>query len=107
MDELRILYVTTGDKDEARRIGNVLVSEKLCACVNILDPMESLYWWEGEVQSDKETVLIVKTTHPLVHEVTNTIKKLHSYDVPCVISLPLSSEEGNPEYLHWLRTSVS
>lgn len=106
MDELRMLYVTTGNRDEARRIGKVLVEEKLCACVNILDPMESLYWWDGEVQNDKETVLIVKTTRELVAEVTQTIKNLHSYDVPCVISLPLSAEEGNLEYLTWIRKSV-
>ncbi|REL39318.1 divalent-cation tolerance protein CutA [Rhodohalobacter sp. SW132] len=101
-----MLYVTTGNRDEARRIGKVLVEEKLCACVNILDPMESLYWWNGEVQNETETVLIVKTTQKMVSEVTKRIKKLHSYEVPCVISLPLSSEEGNPEYISWIRKSV-
>lgn len=107
MESLRILYVTTKNRDEARQIGGELVREKLCACVNIIENMESMYWWKGDVQNDKETVLLVKTTAAMVEEVTRSIKKLHSYDVPCVISMPLSSEEGNHEYLSWIRKSVS
>lgn len=107
MDDPRILYVTTANKQEARQLGSVLVKNKLCACVNILEGMESLYWWEGEVQSDRECILLVKTTKKMVPKVTKTIKKHHSYDVPCVISLPLSAGEGNPEYLQWLRDAVN
>lgn len=107
MDQLRILYVTTKNRDEARNIGSLLIRQKLCACVNILDGMESMYWWDGEVQSDTECVLLVKTTSDQVPAVTETILDLHSYDVPCVISLPLSADEGNEEYLQWIRDSVA
>jgi periplasmic divalent cation tolerance protein len=103
----RILYITTGSRDEAREIGETLVKEKLCACVNILSDMESLYWWEGEVQNDFECILLVKTTADFVDRVTERVKDLHSYDVPCVISLPLSPNEGNSEYLDWLERCVS
>ncbi|WP_340104088.1 divalent-cation tolerance protein CutA [Rhodohalobacter sp. 8-1] len=106
MTHLRILYVTTENRDEARNIGSVLVQQKLCACVNILDGMESIYWWDGEVQSDTECVLLVKTTAEYVPAVTETILDLHSYDVPCVISLPLAADEGNEEYLQWIQNSV-
>ncbi|MFO7847917.1 MAG: divalent-cation tolerance protein CutA [Balneolaceae bacterium] len=107
MENLRILYVTTSSKQQARDIGSVLVKNKLCACVNIIDGMESLYWWNGEVQSDNECVLLVKTTQEMVPKVTQSIKSHHSYDVPCVISLPLSVKEGNADYLNWLRDSVA
>lgn len=107
MEHLRILYVTTENREEARTIGSALVQQKLCACVNILEGMESMYWWDGEVQTDTECVLLVKTTTELVSAVTETILDLHSYDVPCVISLPLSDNEGNREYLQWIRNSVT
>lgn len=107
MENLRILYVTTSSKQQARDIGSVLVKNKLCACVNIIDGMESLYWWNGEVQSDNECVLLVKTTQEMVPKVTQSIKSHHSYDVSCVISLPLSVKEGNADYLNWLRDSVA
>ena len=103
----RILYITTGNRDEARKIGEALVKEKLCACVNIINNMESLYWWEGEIQNDSECILLVKTTADFVDRVTERVKELHSYDVPCVISLPLSSGEGNSDYLEWIEKCMS
>ena len=106
MGEPRLLYVTTETRDEARSIGEILVNRKLCACVNILDGMESMYFWEGEVQSGKECILIVKTTSVYVEEVTSAILEHHSYEVPCVISLPFSETEGNSEYLQWIKNSV-
>ena len=60
MDQPKLLYVTAANREEARRIGEILVQQKLCACVNILDGMESMYWWDGEVQSDTECVLLIK-----------------------------------------------
>lgn len=107
MDNPRILYVTTGNRAEARSIGELLVEERLCACVNIINNMESVYWWNGKIQSDKECILLVKTTENLVARVTEKIKQLHSYDVPCVISLPLSADEGNQEYIEWIFDCVS
>lgn len=106
MGEPRLLYVTTENRDEAKSLGEILVSRKLCACVNIMDGMESMYVWEGEVQSSKECILLVKTTSLYVQEVTSAILEHHSYDVPCVISLPLSETEGNSEYLQWIKHSV-
>jgi len=106
MSEPTILYVTTADRDEARKIGGHLVKEKLCACVNILDGMESVYWWDGELQYGSECVLLVKTLANQTEEITLQIKKLHSYDVPCVVSLPLTPDAGNSDYLNWIRQSV-
>jgi periplasmic divalent cation tolerance protein len=92
--------MTMESKEQAREIGKVLVEERLVACVNIIEGMNSMYWWEGKVRQDSETVLIAKTKSALVAELTERVKKLHSYDVPCVVSLQLL--EGNQEFLDWI-----
>jgi periplasmic divalent cation tolerance protein len=103
--EYRSVYITTSDKDEARRIGKQLVADRLAACINVLDGMNSMYWWEGEIQDDQEAVLIAKTRKDLMPDLIEKVKQLHSYDVPCVVSLPIM--EGNPDYLQWIRTETS
>ena len=103
---LRIVYVTTKDRDEARAIGKTLVEEKLAACANIVEGMESIYRWEGSVTSDKECILILKTTYSNMTRLTKRVKELHSYDIPCVLSVNVAEQEGNPEYLNWIQNSV-
>ncbi|MDR8394166.1 divalent-cation tolerance protein CutA [Aliifodinibius sp. S!AR15-10] len=99
---LRLVYITTKDKDEARKIGRSLVEEKLAACVNIIDGMESIYRWKGKVEEAKEAILIAKTPYHNVKPLTQRVKDLHSYNCPCVISLTLTEQEGNEDYLRWL-----
>jgi periplasmic divalent cation tolerance protein len=99
---LRLVYITTKDKKEAKSIGKTLVEEKLAACVNITDGMESIYRWNGEIVEDKEAILIAKTPYHNVKELTERVKELHSYECPCVISLQLTEQEGNEEYQQWL-----
>ena len=98
-----IVYITTKDEDEAKKIGKALVEEKLVACVNI-HPVNSIYRWEGEIQEESEIAMLVKTKTDLVGEVINRVKELHSYQVPCVVSLPI--EKGNPDYLQWIEEST-
>ena len=102
--DLRFVYITCKDADEARRIGKTLVEQRLAACANVLDGMTSFYWWEGQVQDDREAVLIVKTRSDLMEELTDRVCQLHSYDLPCVVGLPFS--EGNPEYLAWVQAET-
>lgn len=99
---LRFVYITTSNKQEAREIGHLLVEEKLASCVNIVDGMEAIYRWKGEIVEDQETILIAKTPYHNVNELTERVKELHSYDCPCVISLQFTEQEGNEEYQHWL-----
>lgn len=99
---LRLVYITTKDKQEAKTIGKKLVQEKLAACVNIMDGMEAIYRWEGEIVEDEETILIAKTPYHNVAELTKRVKELHSYECPCIISLQLTEQEGNEEYQQWL-----
>jgi len=103
---LRLIYITTKDKEEAKKIGSALVKEKLAACANIIDGMESVYRWKGKVETDTECILIAKTNNQNVRKLTERVKELHSYDVPCVISLTITEQEGNEEYLDWLTNSV-
>jgi len=94
------LYVTTASGEEAAAIGRALVSERLAACANVLPGITSLYWWEGSLQEENEAVLVAKTRNDLVEAAINRIKKLHSYDCPCVVALPIS--EGNADFLDWI-----
>ena len=92
--------MTCGSLDEARKIGEMLLEKNLAACVNILEGMHSLYRWNGAMQEDQETVLIAKTRHELVNELTEAVQSIHSYDCPCIIELPI--QQGNPEFLQWI-----
>ncbi len=98
------VYMTAGTLDEARRIGRFLVTENLAACVNLIDGMESLYVWDGELQEDQEAVLIAKTTTERLPDLVAAVKRLHSYDCPCIVALPI--EGGNPDFLDWVSDAV-
>jgi periplasmic divalent cation tolerance protein len=99
--KLHLVYMTAANEDQAKQIGKVLVEERLAACINILTPMTSLYWWNGKIQEDQETVLIAKTRESLVATLTARVKALHTYDCPCIVSFPL--EKGSEEYFQWLQ----
>lgn len=103
---LRLVYVTTKNRDEAKSIGETLVKEKLAACANILDGMESIYRWNGSIEIDQETILLIKSTYNNLPHLTDRVKELHSYDVPCIISFNIAEQEGNADYLEWLLNSV-
>lgn len=95
------VYMTCATAQEAEDIGTVLVERRLAACVNILGPVRSLYWWEGRVERGDEVALIAKTRTELVPELTEAVRAMHGYDVPCVAAL--SIEGGNPDFLAWIR----
>lgn len=100
-----LVYITTGDAEEAREIGGELVMRHLAACVNIFDKMESLYWWEGKLETSTEVVLLAKTVPALVDKLIQTVKNLHSYDCPCIVAL--ESKEGNEEFFDWVKSYTS
>jgi periplasmic divalent cation tolerance protein len=102
---LRLLYVTTSNKKEAQKIGRALVEQNLAACANIIDGMESIYKWDGEIREDQECVLLIKTHFSRVRKVTRLVKDMHSYEVPCIISLTITEDEGNAEYLEWVENN--
>lgn len=99
------IYVTAPSEDVARLIADRLVSEKLAACANILPGMTSVYRWQGEIEQSKETVLILKTRADLFASVEQRIKKLHPYDAPCIVALPI--EMAHVPFLKWLEHETS
>ncbi|MFC1698815.1 divalent-cation tolerance protein CutA [Candidatus Omnitrophota bacterium] len=100
MAKLNLVYITAKDKEEARKIGQVLVEERLVACVNIVEKINSMYWWEDQIQDDTEAALVAKTKEALVPEVIARVKSVHNYSCPCVISLPI--QDGNKDFLDWI-----
>ena len=101
----KILVLTTAaSKEEASKIGRLLVERLLAACVNVVPQMTSIYRWEGEIEEAEEWLLIVKTTRGAFERVRDAIKELHSYDVPECIAI--SIESGSMEYLSWIGDSV-
>jgi periplasmic divalent cation tolerance protein len=98
--EFLFVYVTCKDRNEALNVGRAVVEARLAACANIIDGMDSIYWWKGELQVEKEAILIMKSRRDLFTELTEKVKSKHSYEVPCVVALPI--ETGNEDYLNWL-----
>lgn len=103
--ELRFVYMTAASREEAKRIGRTLVEERLAACANVLDGMESVYWWQGRLTEEREAVLVAKTRADLVAALTERVRALHSYTVPCVVALPIL--DGNPAYMEWLANETA
>ncbi|GAB4505998.1 MAG: divalent-cation tolerance protein CutA [Anaerolineales bacterium] len=95
-----VAFVTAASTDEATRIAQALVEERLAACVNVVAPIVSVYRWEGQVQQDAEVLLVIKTTDARLPDLIQRVKALHSYQVPEVIALPVA--DGSPDYLRWL-----
>jgi periplasmic divalent cation tolerance protein len=102
--KINFIYMTVGSKEEARKIGKALVTAGLAACVNILDNMNSFYVWQGELQDDTEVVMIAKTTEDRVAQLIKKVESLHSYDCPCIVSLPVTG--GHQPFLDWIATEV-
>ncbi|MDI6902960.1 MAG: divalent-cation tolerance protein CutA [Methanocellales archaeon] len=96
-----MVYITTSSLDEAKFIGRTLVKERLVACANIF-PITSIYHWDG-MQEAEEVVLLAKTTTENVKRIEQRVKELHSYDVPCIISLVI---DGSEDYLTWIKREV-
>ncbi len=93
------VYITCESKAVARVIAKTLVEEQLVAGANIF-PIESIYWWDNEIQENEEYVIIGKTTILNFEMLKARVKQLHNYEVPCIVSLPIL--DGNDDYLSWI-----
>ena len=101
-----VVLVTCGSPAEARRIAQQIVSRRLAACANVLErPVRSIYRWKGKVEKAREFLLLIKTSARRLPALEAEIKRLHSYDVPEFIALPILA--GSPKYLAWLADCVS
>ena len=103
--DIQLIYITASDMAEAQAVSRALLDKRLVACVNLIDGMKAMYWWEGQIEEGQEVVIIGKTIAALVPEVIETVKSVHSYDCPCVVSMPVS--DGNPAFLNWIKKEVN
>ena len=98
-----LIYSTYSSHEEAKRIAKRLLKRRLVACVNILENRESIYLWENELVTEKEFVILAKTKESLSQSVMKEIKKKHSYDLPCVLSIPC---QASRQYDKWVKKTV-
>ena len=100
MTNARIILTTAGSHEEAGKIAHALVERRLAACVNIVPRIESVYRWQGKVETAQEWLLLIKTQAELFERVRDAVKELHSYDLPECVVLDVSA--GSQEYLDWI-----
>ncbi|MBF0385486.1 MAG: divalent-cation tolerance protein CutA [Candidatus Omnitrophica bacterium] len=99
-----VIFVTASSKEEAKKIAESLLADKLIACANIIEKVTSIYLWEGKIENSEEVLMVIKTKEELFDKVAAKVKSLHSYSVPEIISLPI--EKGNKDYLSWIEECV-
>ena len=105
MNHELVVFVTTSNNEQAAILADIIVSERLAGCVNIVPAIESIYLWEGKVTRDSEALMIIKTTDERYPELERRVNELHSYSTPEVVAVRI--ERGSEQYLSWLRDSTA
>ena len=99
-----VVFITT-PTEKGEEIANFIVENKLGACVNVVKEVSSVYWWKGNIEKDKESLLVIKTSAEKFNELVKKVKEVHPYTVPEIIALPIVA--GNIDYLNWIDESLS
>ncbi len=102
-DDALDLVVVNVPPDDADRIATAIVEAKLAACVNIVPHVASVYRWDGKIERASEATLLIKTRRTLVPALTEAVRRIHPYEVPEIIALPIAGDRGNDAYLAWVR----
>ncbi|GGO30820.1 hypothetical protein GCM10010116_61720 [Microbispora rosea subsp. aerata] len=105
MAECIEVRVTVSSRNEAEHITSTVVTRRLSACAQVVAPISSTYWWEGEVQQAEEWLLLMKTTADRFEELAACVRELHSYEVPEIVAVPIVA--GTPDYLEWIRRETA
>lgn len=105
MTEEFVQVVTTMEsKDDAQKMAKALVEKRLAGCVQIVGPITSTYWWQGEVETADEWLCLIKSSRHSYPQLEATIQAVHPYDTPEILAMPVVA--GNPDYLQWLRDEL-
>ena len=99
-----VVLCTTPSTEEATQLAHKLIENELCACVTLRENLTSIFKWEGQICTEHECVLFIKTKASLFKEIEAFITEHHSYDVPEIIALPVT--HGNASYLEWIETNT-
>ena len=104
-DESIVVFVSTISVEEAQKIAGLLLSQKKVACVNIIKEADSMFWWKNKIETARESLMIIKSTRSRLDDIVKMVKKVHSYEVPEIIAIPIIG--GSSEYLRWMGQEVS
>lgn len=96
--------MTTGNREEADRIADLLVEKRLAACVQILPEIRSVYFWKNEIQRESEILLLAKSTKDRFQDLEREVRAIHSYETPEIVALEIT--DGSRPYLNWLSDNV-
>jgi periplasmic divalent cation tolerance protein len=97
------VYITCKHEEEAAKIAKYLLEQRLIACANIF-PIRSLYWWQEQIQDEKEFAILAKTKKEKFSEIKEEVKRLHSYEVPCIVAFPW--HDSNEDYRQWVENET-
>jgi len=100
-----VVFITVGSTEEGEQLARALVEEKLAACVNRIAGVQSTYRWQGQVVTDQEQLLVVKTSAAMFDQLEQRVRELHSYDVPEIVTVPIV--RGSAAYLNWLSDALA
>ncbi len=100
-----LVYMTAETPEQARAIGDALIVGRYAACVNILGSATSVFHWQGRVQENEEVALIAKTTEQRLEALVAEVRRIHTYDVPCIVAMPIIG--GDNDFLEWIATEVT
>lgn len=98
-----LVYVTCKDLEEAKKISKVLLEKRLVACANFF-PVNSMYWWEKSVKLDSEFALVLKTVKEKFKDIEKEIRKIHSYECPCIVSLDV--DDASKDFLEYIKKEI-
>ena len=102
--EFCLVYITIDKLETAETLVKTLIDERIIACANIIEPVRSIYRWQGEICVEKELIIISKCQKSVYQALEQRVKELHPYDCPCIVSLPV--EAGLPDYFKWLTSET-
>ena len=104
MKGIKFFYITCSKKKEASKIAKFLVKNKLVACANIINNVDSIFLWKKKVKKAKEVLIVGKTMKKNIQKIIKNVKKIHSYEIPCIIFFDIKN--GNNKFLKWIIKSV-
>lgn len=100
-----LVYITTSEISESKKIAKILLEENLVACTNIIPHINSLYLWKGEIEEEDESLLIAKTKSDKIDKVIKRVEEIHSYDTPCILQFEV--KRGSENYLKWMEDELN
>lgn len=103
-DSFIVVLTTLPTRSKAQELSKAVLRKKLAACINLLGPAQSAFWWKGKIDHATEYLLLIKTRSSHFARLRRFLEKNHPYSVPEIIALPI--RKGNPPYLSWIKKSI-